>query len=319
MPVSCELPKRPMKFPSESISDSHLEQIDYPVVVSPKLDGYRCLCTDNGAFSSSLKPITNQYIQKCLTGSDYEGLDGEIIVGSPFALNEDDDVFNRTTGPVRKATGEPDFKLHVFDDWRFPLQNYDKRWLQQIRDYPDIQDIPFIVVIEQRLCKNSKEVIEAFNEFETAGYEGAIIRRLTAPYKEGRCTYREEFGFKKASWAYSEAFITGFFEQSENQNEKTTNELGLSKRSSHKENKTGKDTLGGFILEDKLWKESFRCGTIKGATIEWRKAIWEQLKKEPNCLANKPFKYKYKAVGCLEAPRQPIGIGFRDPDDMTKY
>jgi DNA ligase-1 len=311
--------KRPMKFPSESIPDARLEEIEYPVVVSPKLDGYRCLCDGDTAFSSSLKPITNRYIQKCLTGEDYEGLDGELIVGSPFALDEDDDVFNRTTGPVRRADGEPDFKYYVFDDWRFPLENYGKRWIKQVEECDEIHTIPFVVVIEQRLCRNAKEVLAAFKEFEDMGYEGAIIRRLTAPYKEGRCTYREEFGFKKASWAYDEGIITGCYEQNENLNEKVTNELGLSKRSSHKENKSGKGTLGGFNLKSKLFEEDFCCGTIKGATIAWRQDIWDKWIANPDSIRGLPFKYKYKVVGTLEKPRQPIGIGFRDPNDMTDY
>jgi DNA ligase-1 len=310
--------KRPMKFPSDSITDKQLEMIEYPVAVSPKLDGYRCLCDGDLAYSSSLKPITNRYIQKCLKGEDYKGLDGELIVGSPFALNEEDDVFNRTTGPVRRADGEPDFKLYVFDDWRFLNDYYRIRWIDQIAEYPEIHDIPFVVVIEQRICHNSKEVLAAFAEFEEMGYEGAIIRRLTAPYKEGRCTYREEYGFKKASWAYAEAIIIGAYEQNENQNEKTTNELGLSKRSSHQENKVGKGTLGGWILETEQFGE-FKCGTIKGGTLEWRQAMWDKWISDPNSLMGLPFKFKYKVVGTLDKPRQPIGIGFRDPNDMTSY
>jgi DNA ligase-1 len=317
--MGLQMIKRPMKFPSESISDARLEEIEYPVVVSPKLDGYRCLCDGVTAFTSSLKPVTNRYIQKCLTGEDYRGFDGELIVGSPFALNEDDDVFNRTTGPVRRADGEPDFKYYVFDDWRFQLDGYGKRWINQVNDYPEIHDIPFVIVIEQRLCHNVAEVLAAFNEFEEMGYEGAIIRRLTAPYKEGRCTYREEFGFKKASWAYAEAFIEDAYEQDENQNEKTVNELGLSKRSSHKENKVGKGTLGGYVLRCKLFEETFRCGTIKGGTLAFRQEQWDKWIADPESIRGLPFKFKYKVVGTLEKPRQPIGIGFRDPNDMTDY
>lgn len=308
-----------MKFPSESIPDERLQSIEYPVVVSPKLDGMRCLTDGKMAHTSALKPIKNLYVQKCLKGEDYEGLDGELIVGSPFAVDEEDDVFKRTSGPIRRASGQPDFKFYVFDDWRFLNENYGVRWVKQVTDYPEIHDIPFVVVIEQRLCHNAEEVIAAFREFEDMGYEGAIIRRLTAPYKEGRCSYREEFGFKKASWAYDEGVIEDAYEQEENQNEKTTNELGLSKRSSHQENKVGKGTLGGFVLRSKLWKDTFRCGTIKGGTLIWRQEMWDKWIADPESIKGQIFKYKYKLVGCIDKPRQPIGIDFRDPDDMTDF
>lgn len=311
--------KRPMKFPSESIPDAKLQQIAYPVVVSPKLDGYRCVTDGKVSLSSALKPIGNKYIQKCLQGDDYHGFDGELIVGSPFALNEDDDVFNRTTGAVRRADGEPDFMFYVFDDWRFPKQTYKERWLDQIKDYPDIHDIPFLEVIEQRLCNTPEEVITAFNEFETMGYEGAIIRRLNAPYKEGRCTYPEEYGFKKTSWVTDEGIIEDAFEQNENLNEKTINNLGLSTRSGHQENKVGKGILGGYVLRSKRFTDTFKCGTIKGAKLPWRKKMWDLWLSDPEAIRGLPFKYKYKEVGTLDAPRQPIGLGFRDPNDLTDY
>jgi len=40
--------------------------IKYPCIVSPKLDGIRCIIINGVAMSRSLKPIRNEYVQKCI-------------------------------------------------------------------------------------------------------------------------------------------------------------------------------------------------------------------------------------------------------------
>ena len=55
--------------------------VKFPCIVSPKLDGIRCIIIDGVAMSRSLKPIRNEYVQKCIGNREYNGLDGELIVG----------------------------------------------------------------------------------------------------------------------------------------------------------------------------------------------------------------------------------------------
>jgi DNA ligase-1 len=305
---------RPMKFLSESITDEQLELIRYPMYGSAKLDGILALDTGVCVLSATLKKIGNKYIQKCLSEKEYEGLQGELIVGSPYAENEEDDVFNRTTGPVRRSDGEPNFTFYVFDDFGYLNLSYEDRWLKMTQNVGDFQ-LPHVVVLEQTPLYCPQDVITFSNKKEDEGYEGAIIRAPWAPYKQGRTTFREQYGFKRVNWIHEEAEIIGFVEANENQNEKLTNELGLSKRSNHKENLVPKGTLGAFILKNNKWKKEFNCGTIKGGTIEFRQWVWDHRKE---CLG-KIWCYKYKAVGSIEAPRQPIGKGFRDKSDITNY
>lgn len=42
----------------------NLDVLKYPVLVSPKLDGIRCLIIDGVAMSRSLKPIPNKHVQE---------------------------------------------------------------------------------------------------------------------------------------------------------------------------------------------------------------------------------------------------------------
>ena len=144
--------RRPMKAPTDSITDDELKSLHYPIVGSPKVDGFRCL-VDKAPLTSSMKPFTNKHVVKVLSNPIYEGFDGEIVVGSPFKENEDDDVFNRTSGPVRRFDGEPDFSLYVFDNWLFGNQSYKSRWIDNLQiPYNHSKQGPTrIIVLEQKI------------------------------------------------------------------------------------------------------------------------------------------------------------------------
>lgn len=302
--------KRPMKAPSVSISDKELQELHYPVFCSPKLDGIRAMCTGTQILTSSLKPVTNKYIQRIMSDSKYAGLDGELIVGLPYNESPEDDVFNRTTGAVRRFEGEPNFKLWAFDNFCNKTHSYKQRWLDDIDRNPYSS---FVEKVEQKQCLTPGQVLQYEKDCLEKGYEGIMIRSMYSPYKEGRCTFREESIFKRKLVEDDEAIIVGFEEQMENLNEKTTNELGLSTRSSSKDNLRSKGTLGAFILRSSLWEGTFNCGTIKGGTIAMRQTIWDN----PNAYMGKIVTYKYQKYGSIDKPRQPIVKGFRDENDMS--
>ena len=56
-----------------------LMQLQFPVCVTPKIDGLRCLVLDGVAYSRSLKPIRNKVIQAEL-GQLPSGLDGDCLL-----------------------------------------------------------------------------------------------------------------------------------------------------------------------------------------------------------------------------------------------
>lgn len=309
------LPYRPMKAPTDPVSDSYLEQLQYPLVASPKIDGIRLLNGGKlGAFTSQLKPIKNKYVQKCLSFDCYEGLDSEIVVGNPFIdpNDDEDDVFHRTSGPIRRAEGEPAFNIFVFDDFTFRSKDYKWRWLDQMRELKEA-DLPFVKIIEQRMLYSPQEVIDFEIECIELGYEGCMPRRISAPYKEGRATLREEFIFKRKPIEIDDGIIVGYYEQLENCNEQTVNELGTHSRSAHKENKYPKGTLGGYILKSDMWKETFKCGTIIGSTLASRKEMWDNREKSLGQIVS----YKFQRIGSIDKPRQPRIKGFRE--DVTNW
>ena len=297
--------KRPMKPPSESISNEDLVGIlKYgPLLGSAKLDGYRCV-TMNGAFTSSMKKITNLYTQDILSDPIYNGLDGELIVGKPNLL----ETFNNTTGPIRKASGKPDFKFYVFDRHDMPGAPYSER-------LEALESLPFVHVIKQVSLVTVKGVVEYELRCVEGGFEGGIVRSPSGLYKPGRCTLKEGNIFKRKPTEDDECTIIGFEEQMLNTNKSKMNETGNMVRSSHKANKVGKGTLGKFIVRSPKWKNDFAIGTGTGLTDKLRQEIWDNRED----LLNAIITYKFQMYGSIDAPRQPIYKGFRDPNDLTEY
>src|SRR3972149_596598 len=87
--------------------------IPFPMLLSPKLDGIRCLVIDGVAVGRSLKPIPNKYVQLLFGRREFNGLDGELIVDSPIAK----EVFQVTSSGVMSIEGQPKVKFYVFDDF----------------------------------------------------------------------------------------------------------------------------------------------------------------------------------------------------------
>ena len=298
--------KRPMKAPTNPITDAELQSIHYPIVGSPKLDGFRCI-VDKTPLTSSMKSFTNRFVVKELQDPTYDGLDGEIIVGSPFKENEEDDVFHRTSGPIRRFDGEPDFRFYVFDNWKDGDISYNNRWVEMT---PINQKR--IIVLEQRILLNADDVIAYEQEMVDLGYEGAMIRSLNGKYKEGRTTLNEMNIFKRKPFEECEAEIIGVEEQMANLNEAIIDERGLSRRSSHQANMVPKGTIGMFVLLSPAFGQSFKAAPGKGFDAKKRQEIWDN----KEAYIGKIATVKYQKYGSIDRPRQPNVIKIRPMWDL---
>ncbi len=310
--------RKPMKAPGEGVSLEVLKAMDYPIACSAKLDGIRALATGTGVLSATLKTLGNLHMQECLDDASLAGLDGELIVGLPYIDPnvEDDDVFNRTSGAIRRASGEPDFKFYVFDDFTYPELSYQERWLNAIRKVELFTRNPRVIILEQRICYTFEEAIAYEEELILQGYEGMMARTLHDIYKEGRVTVLQGHILKRKPLEQDEAVVVGIYEQMKNNNEKTKDALGNGVRSAHKENKVGKGTLGGVTLLSPRWKGTFNCGTVIGGTKEWRQKMWDN----PELIMGQTMTYIYQGYGSIDKPRQPRAKAeFRAADDVTSF
>ena len=282
-----------------------LDKINFPVYTSTKFDGIRALVIDSVVYSRSLKPIRNKYVQKLFGKPEYNGFDGELVVGDIYAK----DVFQKTTSGVMSEDGEPDVTFHVFDLWSIPTFDYEyrQRYLQEILLDED-KEYPSIVYAMIHLCKNIDDLTFFLEHERNVGGEGLICRSPSGIYKYGRSTPKEQLSIKLKFFSDSEFEVIGFEERMHNANEAKTNELGYTERSSCKENLIPMNTLGSLVL--KYGDTEYRCGT--GFSDAQRKEIWENKESYLGKLAS----IRYMSVGQVILPRVSSFQGFRDKDDM---
>ena len=283
------------------------------MIGSPKLDGIRCTIQNGQAYSRSLKLIRNKHIQNELSDAVLEGLDGELIVGSPTAP----DVYRTTTSAVMRESGEPEFTFWIFDNIQNITKNYRQRLTKlraQVKVWSNKKVSSIIKLPVELLEAVDLEDMAQLSIYENAcldgGFEGVILRDGSGRYKHGRSTVKEGELIKVKRFRDAEAEIIGMQEKMKNNNEKKTNELGRSQRSSHKENKTPMGTLGALVCKDAYTGIQFNIGT--GFTDSLRDRLWG-CKDE---LIGQVVKYKYFDIGVKDAPRHPVFLGFRSSEDM---
>lgn len=272
-------------------------KITYPVMVSVKMDGIRCLIKNGVALSRTLKPIRNDYVQYVIGKPEYNGLDGELIVGSVFAK----DCYRVTNSGVMSKEGEPDFTYYTFDRWDLPDLGFMDR-LATLGDGYRIRRTPH----SWAYCEDDLLRIEA--NFLEKGAEGVMVRSPDGPYKYGRSTVKEGTLGKLKRFVDSEFEVVGFEERMHNGNEATVNALGHTERSSHKENKTGRGDLGAIVCRT-VEGLQFNVGT--GFDDALRCEIWDNRAQYLGRMA----RVKHFEIGVKDAPRFPVFQGFRDPTD----
>lgn len=281
-------------------SPADLDKLDLTdMLLSPKLDGIRAIVIDGVVMSRSLKPIKNKHVQKLFGHLEY--YDGELICGDPTSPT----CYRDTNSAVMRADGEPDVTFHVFDHIQYPDHEYFAR-RGHLRQGASVK------IVEQKLL-NSHADLEFWEDIILKrGYEGVMLRKASGPaslYKFGRATAKSHTLLKVKRFSDAEYTVTGYEERMHNGNVATTNELGHTERSSHKENKTGRGDLGALtcITDNGV---TFNVGT--GFTDADRALLWG----ERDSLIGKTVKVKSFLVGVKDAPRFPVFLGFRDAMDM---
>lgn len=285
--------------PMLAVACKDIATLKFPVLATPKLDGIRCLVINGKAVSRKLKPIPNHHIRTTIECSCPDGFDGEIMI--PGA------DFNTVQSLVMTEDGTPDFAYHVFDYVKGDLT---VPYADRVRALVEADFPAFVVPVTPILLGSADQLAEVEEQFVRAGYEGVMVRSPYSPYKCGRSTAKEGYLLKIKQFEDSEAEVLGFEELLINLNERTVNELGQAKRSSHQENLVPSGMLGALIVKDIATGVEFKIGT--GMDHALRKEIWEN---RPAHLG-RFVTYRFQPSGMKEKPRFPSFKGFRDPRDM---
>jgi DNA ligase-1 len=286
--------------PMLAYSPKSLDELHFPLLASPKLDGVRALSIDGSLMSRKLKVIPNAYLQHYLSHVEYHGWDGELVAGEPTGQG----VFHRTTSAVMSEGGAPQVTFWVFDRWDLHQEAY----IERIRHLPqELAMDPDGLVIVKPLKHVTIRNRNHLDRYEAVcleqGYEGVMVRDPFGGYKFGRSGKTDKWLCKIKRFADAEAECIGVVEQMRNDNPQIINELGLNKRTSHKANKVAKGTLGTLVCRLPSGVE-FEIGT--GMDVATRDRLWS------NPPLGKQIKFKFQPTGIKDKPRFPVYLGIRE-------
>ena len=284
----------------------HPHKFTWPRLVSPKLDGIRAVIIDGQVLSRNLIPFPCPTVQEYFGRADFNGFDGELIVGSPTAP----DAF-RITSSFVMSNSPIDFMttplvFHVFDDFTRDASPFESRFMGLGKRIRKASRHLKIVPHERVINHHGLDVYEEL--WVKEGYEGLMMRDPHAPYKFGRSTTKEAGLLKVKRFEDNEAVVIGYKELQHNENDERTGGLAQ-RRSSKKAGKVGGGTLGALCVRRGDGVE-FDVGT--GFDAAERAALWAIR----DTLLGKHLKYRFFAGGSKSKPRFPTYLGFRDPIDL---
>lgn len=275
------------------------EKAVFPYIATPKIDGIRFLMVNGVAVSRTFKPIRNRYLQRVLSETLPDGVDGEITVG---------DTFQSSTSGVMSIEGEPDFKVWLFD-YVDPNGDEILPYYLRILNFPTFPNNGQYILLSGTTIK-TQEDLDSFEKIcLEEGYEGVMLRDPMGTYKFGRSTVRDNILLKVKRFVDDEGILIDIEEKMHNENEAQLDAFGRTKRSSSMAGLVGADTAGTLIVEN---KDGQILGIGSGLNDAMRDEIWRNKEKYIGRLV----KYKYFPQGVKELPRHPVFLGFRDEDDV---
>lgn len=283
-------------------------ELSYPLLVSPKLDGVRCIVRDGVAYSRNMKPIRNEWVQHVLGACAWlDSLDGELIVGAPTGGN----VLGRTQSGVMAREGRPEFMFHVFDDTSAAL-GFSGR-LHGAKRRVASAKLQVASMVPHEMAHSFGQLEKLERTFLAQGYEGAMLRHPDGPYKQGRATPKEGTLWKMKRFIDGEAVIIGLEEGEANENIATRDELGRTKRSSAKAGKVAAGRVGTILATNLTTGQAMRIspGCLTAAE---RAHYWQH----PQQLVGHVCTFKAFDYGVKDALRFALFKALRDPIDVPR-
>lgn len=258
--------------PTLAATPSNYENFQFPLAVTPKLDGIRALTLSGDLVSRTIKTIPNDFIRNSLlmSGMKLHGLDGEIIT---YDENGKMQPLNVVSGNVMRKAGEPNFIYHVFDDFTEPTAAYTDRVDNHL---VKIDENAIVRRVMPTIIEHPDDLWAYEADQLAAGFEGVMVRRLDGHYKFGRATEKDRILTKIKRFTDAEGEIIGFVELLRNENEAQKDAFGRTKRSLAKDGRVAGGTLGALIVRATLEGRTMEFEIGTGFTAAERQDIWDR-------------------------------------------
>lgn len=282
------------------------KDISFPCMASFKLDGIRSPIIEGVPMSRKMIPCPNLFYQKWVMANraHLEGIDCEVIVGKPHGVDEfGRTVFSRTSSGIGSVSGEPDFKIYVFDAFdingvKLPAATRVemlKAWYanlpQQVKERT--------VLLEQFWIKTIEELNTLMAHALKIGYEGLVLKRPDLLYKNGRSSITSGELLKWKEFIDDEALVLGLKQAKTNNNPLIKDALGHAKRSLSKAGMALVDSCSGFHCWSKKFG-TFEVGLGHQSAVE-AKALWDARLHWDNC--ERVITFTYQPYGTKDKPR----------------
>ena len=308
---------KPMKPPSGVLEDDQLKNLKFPLLGSPKIDGFRLTVQEGRLLTSTLKDLPNPYIRQRLSNPAFNLLDGEGTSGDP---QDGLTCFNCTTSLFRGSampTDDQPVTWWVFDKYD-SIRGYTARAESAVHQLQSIAGLelpswlrvrwlPFVVL------RDLSEFLAYEDKCLSEGYEGMMSRQPWGTYKQGRSTHTAQELVRRKPTVEGEAVILRVIEGETNTNPQVENALGHMKRSSVQAGKVLNGTLGSYEVRGLTAYEGMKFNITAFGTEEENAVRWAERASLPGQL----IRFKYQRYGSLEKARQPIGLGMRPWWDMS--
>ena len=286
------------------------EDLNFPVLVTPKIDGVRAIKLDGKLVSRSLKQIPNIAIRTLMERILPEDgiFDGELSVDSDFQKTVSAVMSVNTVLPNN-------LKFYWFDwvqnsDFDMPYYLRVLAMHDYIKNNKELRKLKIIIPLIPAQVDNTKE-LSLFEEASIRkGYEGVVVRSYAGRYKCGRSTMREGIMIKIKRFEDFEATIIDTEELMHNLNEEQRDNFGRMQRSSAKGNKIKSGTLGAIVARAHNGN-IFKIGT--GFSSQQRYELWSS----SNDLIGKLVKYRCAGNSKDNVPKCAVFIGLRHADDIS--
>lgn len=291
--------------------DVNEDKMKFPCYLLPKIDGSYTFIQNSLLYARSLKHHENKYVTQQYSNPLFEGLRGELIAGDDPTAK---DLCRNSSKSLRTIEGEPETSLWCFDyvtpdtvdlTW-FERQELLRAKVSKLRS----DGWSSIHCIQYTKINNLEEYKAARNYYMSIGYEGVVIRNPDSKHKEGRSSEVKADLWRWKPWASAEIKVTKLGEEQKNNNEAKTNELGHTKRSTHKDNLEGKNTLGYIVGTLLAPLKDFAGVVVAVAGTELTIATGSLTEKEckyywdnPNEMMDMIVEFEYCSFGLKEKPR----------------
>ena len=302
------------KKPMLACGGVSLEEVKYPKLASPKVDGIRCLIINGELLTRSMKPQPTRALKTFLKEAIEYSIKNQVVIDGE--LYDHAQPFNWHQSTFRSFDGQPlpTTRLWVIDVVSNMLWgNTTNGWRFGEFIHQDIiagvGKLENCVAIPQELATSPAQAQATYEGCLLAGYEGMMLRDPERGYKHGRATAGEQWLIKYKAWEENDGVIIDVLEgdklkEGAEVRMTPTGDKGRSRKQCDYE----PSGIAGRIvirLEDGT---EFGLGTFKGWTHELR----VDMLKNKDKYIGRWVRFKSQAVGKKNAPRIPHSLTWKD-------